>query len=325
MISLERPLGGFPAFRTMDLEAARGHLSQLLSPHALRLVHERARLDVCCRAVALGETVVLYTRYGAAVRLEPGVLDGFYLVGMPLAGASMIRSRRWELVSRPAIASVQSCQTPIETQWDEDCSKLSIKIPRVALERRLATLLGYTPSRPVEFLPRLDLESERGATWSALIRFLLTELSPQSCYLASPGGRRTLDDALISTLLLVQPHNYSEALQVPARDMAPSYVRRAEEMIAADPALADGLGGLAERLGISARALQAGFRRYRKTTPLSFARAHRLARARELLQDAPPGTRVTDVALEVGYAHFGRFAAEYRARYGESPSSTLRA
>lgn len=324
MNRIDGPLNEFPAFRTVDLEEARRHFGRILSPHALRLVHEHAQLDVCCRTVKLGEIVLLYARYGAAVRLDPGSLDDFYLVGMPIAGTSTIRSAEWELTSNPAIASVQSCVSPIRTQWDDDCSKLSIKIPRSSLERALAVLLGRMPSRPVEFLPRLDLASERGATWSRLIRFLLAELTPQSHYLGSPIGRRTLDDTLISTLLLVQPHNYTDALRIDPQAPAPSYVRRAEEMIAADPTLEGGVGELAERLGIGVRTLYTGFRRYRKTTPLNFARGHRLAKAREMLRDAPPGTRVTDVALSVGYLHFGRFAADYRARYGESPSATLR-
>ncbi|MCD6732187.1 MAG: helix-turn-helix domain-containing protein, partial [Burkholderiaceae bacterium] len=69
--------------------------------------------------------------------------------------------------------------------------------------------------------------------------------------------------------------------------------------------------------------LQAGFRRYRNSTPIEFVRVQRLAKAREALAGAQPGTRVTDVALGVGYFHLGRFAAEYKARYGESPSDTL--
>ncbi|MCD6679536.1 MAG: AraC family transcriptional regulator [Burkholderiaceae bacterium] len=324
-MNFDDPLAAFPSFRTMDLEEARRHFCRILSPHALHLVDERARLDVCCRSVELDEAVLLYARYGTAVRLDPGALEDFYLVGMPIAGSSTIRTARWELVSHPSVASVQSCLQPMQTQWDDECSKLSIKIPRAALDRRLASLLGYTPSRPIEFLPQLDLASNRGATWNGLIRFLLTELTPRSFYLASPAGRRTLDDALISTLLLVQPHNYSEALRAEARAPAPSFVRRAEEMIEEDPTLEGGVGALAERVGISARALYAGFRRYRQTTPVEFARGQRLAKAHEMLRDARPGTHVTDVALSVGYSHFGRFAAEYRARYGELPSETLRA
>jgi AraC family ethanolamine operon transcriptional activator len=33
---------------------------------------------------------------------------------------------------------------------------------------------------------------------------------------------------------------------------------------------------------------------------------------------------VADIALRWGFAHFGRFAAEYARRFGRSPSQTLR-
>ena len=44
---------------------------------------------------------------------------------------------------------------------------------------------------------------------------------------------------------------------------------------------------------------------------------------RELLQSRP-GVRVVDIALRSGFPHCGRFSVEYRRRYGETPSQTLR-
>ena len=43
-----------------------------------------------------------------------------------------------------------------------------------------------------------------------------------------------------------------------------------------------------------------------------------------LKQPPPPGSRVGDVASEWGYANLGLFAAAYRRRFGEAPSTTLR-
>jgi tetratricopeptide (TPR) repeat protein len=50
----------------------------------------------------------------------------------------------------------------------------------------------------------------------------------------------------------------------------------------------------------------------------------RLAKARRELERARPGVRVTDIALDNGFTQLGRFAAAYRAMYGEPPSATLR-
>lgn len=323
MKPVDYPLTEFQRFHTDDVDEARRELGRLLSPHTLRPTRRSARLDMRCHAVSLGETSLIYTQYGTAVRLDPGALETFYLVGMPISGASTIRGGGREVVSRPGIASVQSCRHAMVAEWDDECRKLSIKIDRSALERRLATLLGRAPTRPIEFDPLLDLNRGGGVSWNRLIAFLLTELSPTSIYLSSPLARRMLDDALISTLLLVQPHNYTKALQVDTGALMPPYLRRAEEMIAADPSLPGGLAGLASSVGVSVRSLQAGFRRHRDTTPVEFIRAQRLARAHDALRSAGPGMRVTDVALAVGYSHLGRFALDYRARYGESPSATL--
>ena len=74
---------------------------------------------------------------------------------------------------------------------------------------------------------------------------------------------------------------------------------------------------------LSARALQIGFRRVRNTTPMGYLRAVRLALARTEL--ARGGARsVAAVANALEFAHLGRFARDYKARFGEPPSQTLR-
>jgi len=38
---------------------------------------------------------------------------------------------------------------------------------------------------------------------------------------------------------------------------------------------------------------------------------------------SPVIARITEIALDAGYEHQGRFARDYKARYGESPARTL--
>ena len=57
--------------------------------------------------------------------------------------------------------------------------------------------------------------------------------------------------------------------------------------------------------------------------PMRFLRDRRLDHARaEILRR--PGARVTDIAVECGFSHLGRFAQQYGARFGEAPSRTRR-
>jgi|SRR5690242_13657182 len=59
--------------------------------------------------------------------------------------------------------------------------------------------------------------------------------------------------------------------------------------------------------------------------PARYHRLRRLQLVHRALRSAGPQTRVTSaVARNFGFRELGRFAASYRALYGELPSATLR-
>ena len=79
---------------------------------------------------------------------------------------------------------------------------------------------------------------------------------------------------------------------------------------------------LAEVAGVRPRTLESHFRTFLGTTPLGWVRRTRLHNARRALLDS--GDRsVTEAALASGFSQLGRFAAYYRAEFGELPSETL--
>jgi AraC family ethanolamine operon transcriptional activator len=76
--------------------------------------------------------------------------------------------------------------------------------------------------------------------------------------------------------------------------------------------------------GVSERTLEAAFREVTGFSPLHFIKARRLNAARRALKTAhPQETSVKAIALNFGFGHFGHFAYDYKAHFGESPSSTL--
>ena len=77
--------------------------------------------------------------------------------------------------------------------------------------------------------------------------------------------------------------------------------------------------------GVSPRSLQKALLAMRGQTPHEFVTSRRLAVARRRLEGASSPVRVSTVALDCGFTHFGRFAASYRAAFGESPAETARA
>lgn len=49
-----------------------------------------------------------------------------------------------------------------------------------------------------------------------------------------------------------------------------------------------------------------------------------MTRARGDLLRPAPGATVTNVAMDCGFSHLGRFSCDYCRHFGESPSETLR-
>jgi AraC-like DNA-binding protein len=84
------------------------------------------------------------------------------------------------------------------------------------------------------------------------------------------------------------------------------------------------VGRLCEVAGVGERALCKVFEARRGTSPMRFVTERRLAAARARLATAGAARDVTEVAIELGFTHLGRFAIAYREAFGESPSETLR-
>lgn len=125
----------------------------------------------------------------------------------------------------------------------------------------------------------------------------------------------------MTTLLLGQGHNHSELFQRPQAALAPFYVKRAEAYIEANLDQPLSVAELAAQAGVSARSLQAGFQQYRGTTPMAYLRELRLKRVHEALLSADPQhSSVTDIALQSGFGHLGKFSVAYKQRFGESPA-----
>jgi len=84
------------------------------------------------------------------------------------------------------------------------------------------------------------------------------------------------------------------------------------------------LADLVAAAGVAGRTLLQHFRDAKGVSPIRYLRNARFAKVREALARAQPGDSVTAIAMSWGFTHMGRFAVEYRKRFGESPSETLR-
>ena len=111
----------------------------------------------------------------------------------------------------------------------------------------------------------------------------------------------------------------------PASDWTLQRMSRLQRWIDANLADDITLDGLCAVAGLSWRSLQKAMLAAHGQTPLEFVHARRLAAARKRLEAGAARARISTIAFDCGFRHLGRFAASYRAAFGELPSDTARA
>jgi AraC-like DNA-binding protein len=151
--------------------------------------------------------------------------------------------------------------------------------------------------------------------------YLFSALSPPD----SPLLRNRTLEASAALLLELFGSLFEHASDEPARgepEPGLAQVRRAIEIMEARYAEPLCMADLAREIGVSLRSLQIGFRRHRGATPREALGAIRLDAARRRLLGSDRQETVTEIALDCGFTHLGRFSAAYRKAFGERPAET---
>jgi AraC-like DNA-binding protein len=76
-------------------------------------------------------------------------------------------------------------------------------------------------------------------------------------------------------------------------------------------------------VGVAERTLHLAFHETYGMPPKHYMKLQRLAGAHHALLQAGATTTVSQIAMDWGFLHLGRFAVEYRAQFGETPSASL--
>jgi AraC-like DNA-binding protein/tetratricopeptide (TPR) repeat protein len=106
--------------------------------------------------------------------------------------------------------------------------------------------------------------------------------------------------------------------------LLPRGIRRALDAMRANAGHYWSVNELAETAGLSSRTLQRQFREFLGKSPRAALCDIRFEKARRELLQGAPDAKVMDVAQRCGFPHCGRFSVEYRRRFGETPSQTVK-
>jgi AraC-like DNA-binding protein len=209
-------------------------------------------------------------------------------------------------------------------RWTADAEQLILKVPRSRIESHLADLVGHPIATVIDFQIGFDLTTPRGRSLLAAVEFMARELDRPGGIAEMPLAREQLETFVLTQLALTVPNPYLDELNRPVEAVSPARLKPVieyMEMNADEPLTPQELA----RVGcMSVRTLHATFQQELGMSSMAYLRQIRLDHVRTELLHSRGAVRVTDVAMRWGFLHPSRFAQQYRDRFGELPSDTVK-
>ncbi|WP_217183843.1 AraC family transcriptional regulator [Streptomyces sp. AC495_CC817] len=207
----------------------------------------------------------------------------------------------------------------VQASWDRGATVSALVFDRTAAQARLRTITGVDDLvlRATDLRPKSRADAAR---WARVVDYVDAAAADET----NPMLLAELERHALMMTVAAFATTFDESLRRPAqRSAAPQTVRRALDYIDAHAHRAITVDDIAAACFISTRGLQYAFRRALDASPADMLRRARLDGARrELLAGAT--TPIAEVARRWGFSHPSRFAAAYRAAFGEAPSVTSR-
>lgn len=194
---------------------------------------------------------------------------------------------------------------------------------------RLKTALRRLSGRSYDNFPLHDQRLTLNCETSSVVKQQSLAAIDIALKKTLPGGRGLLPKIIEDEIFYIIADiflTYTDATAevIPVRIDPLQIVRKARSVYEDRPAHLVTLEDLCSAAGVGQRWLHKCFAEIYGVSPMYYHRMRRLRAARDRLQDpVSPPQSIKDVALSLGFLNGGRFAAEYRALFGETPSDTL--
>jgi len=303
-------------FNQADPHAVSVYVNQHVGSHCIQLPKaSRPLAHLSHRAFA--ELDLCRITYGAPVRVVSPALERCFHLQVLLAGHCLWRRGREEHFLAPGELLLINPDEPVDLTYSADCEKFIVKIP-VRLLTDLCEQQRWTvPSPGVRFLQnRYRLDDVQGlVSLLGMICQEAEEFEPQ------PLVQAHYTQIIASKLLCLMKTNVQQTQQA-----APTLnFQRVAEYIERHLRQALDTDTLASLVNVSPRTLYGLFERNAQASPADYIRQRRLARVHACLSDPQCTVRsLSELAMDYGFMHLGRFSDQYRKQFGQLPSETLR-
>ncbi len=252
--------------------------------------------------------------YGGSVRVTSAALENIYHLQILLSGHCRSVYRGQEHFYLPGELLLINPDDPVDLTYSEDCEKFIVKLPVNLFDATCAEQHWIKPAEGVRFA---QTQGDIAGILNLLTLVCDEAETADSLMHVQEHYERILGSKLLSLLS-------NNVQRVNTQEQGSSFehlTRYIEEHLTQEISIAQ----LINVAMVGERSLYTLFERHVGTSPKEYVRQRKLERIHTLLRDPSFKARsVTEVAMDHGFLHLGRFAESYRQRFGELPSVTFK-
>lgn len=301
-------------FERADAYAVSEYVNQHVGNHCIRLP-PKGRPEASINHRTFSSLDLCRISYGAPVRVTSTALETIYHLQILLHGHCRSFARGKEQIFQAGEILLINPDDPVDLTYSADCEKFIVKLPVRLLENACLEQHWTLPEQGIRFVAeRHELNAMSG--FLQLLGLICHEAEN-----AAEGDVQALYERIIATKLLALM-NSNVLRVVPGPEVGGGFdrVRQFIEQRLTEDISVEQLMAVAQ---VSERSLYTLFERQVGLSPRDYMRQRKLERVHAELQLATARS-VTEVALNHGFLHLGRFSEAYRKRFGELPSQTWR-
>ena len=320
--------------RLSGTERIRDHMCTAMAPHSIAMTGMPARtgggerVDFWHGSIDLGGVAVHYVDYqcdAEAVNVRVDAPQDGIMLKFPVSRQTRVFVDGADYLVRPNEFTIIGPGARYGTSMAGDSQHLAVAIDNAWLTTYLTSQDLPLRSQNLSFAPvayRVDAE---GYVLSNVLLMLVRGLCEGNQSLNTFGLETHLKQLITSAVLGLSPEYRQVGRAQSQPDAVPAYVLSAERFMQDSLQEQIGMDDIVRQSGVPRRTLFAGFRKHRGTTPMARLKAMRLKAVKAALEtDVAPGLTVTEVAMDYGFYHLGRFSKDFRDAFGALPSEIRR-
>ena len=310
-------LAGSKVIHGAHPEEVSAFVNRHIGRHSLDLLGSEKRSSSLsfCEFAGFGLSEV---SYGNHVRIKSPALEDVYHFQLVTRGECLWRHGDDRLRVRRGQALMVNPDEEIDLEYSADCEKLIVRVPQSVLNAASASANGSAQTDSVHF-GRSPVDLRECPALASILEAVFCELREADGDEINPVSL-SYREIILKKLLKVFPSNRE------SRDCATGgsvaldrVVRFIDENLKGTIDIEE----LSEVSNMSVRSIYNAFSRAYSTTPKCFVKQRKLNKLREDLLRGQC-RNITEVALDYGFSHLGRFSSDYRKAFGELPSETLK-